>query len=141
MGRGLAAKAAEHVLRLAGVLALTEDALASAIMQRHIEAGIALSEHYLSEAQRLFEGAAEDTDLRLARRLFAWCVNKISSPSRISRHVHLQEIYQLGPYRIRDKATAKRILYILADHGWIRPIEGGVEIDGQRRRQVWEVRS
>jgi len=27
----------------------------------------------------------------------------------------------------------------LADHGWVRPVEGGAEIDGKNRRHVWEV--
>lgn len=136
-----AAKAAEHALRLAGVLTLMEDLSSSAITRSHIEAGITLSQHYLAEGLRLFGGSADDADLCLAERLLAWLRTKISNPSRISSLVYLQEIYQLGPYSIRDKATAERILYILADHGWVRPIEGGAEIDGQLRRQVWEVRS
>ena len=48
-------------------------------------------------------------------------------------------MYQYGPNGIRDKQTAKRIASILEEHGWLIRIEGGLEVDGAHRREVWRV--
>lgn len=133
--RGLAAKAAEHCLRLAGTLATVGHA--EQIQLQHVEAGILLVEHYLSEALRLFEVADQSPDLRLAEKLLRWL---ISRSSRFSRYFYPAPIYQHGPRPIRDKETANRILGVLYDHGWIRPVGAAIEIDGAMRRNAWELR-
>jgi hypothetical protein len=129
--RGFASKTPEHTLRLAGVLAGIEDITRTTIEKPHIEAGIALAEFYLSEALRLFATNNIDPDLLLAEQLLTW----MSGQSV----VHLAQIYQYGPHTLRDAKTARRIVTILEDHGWLRRVEGGREIDGTHRRDVWEV--
>jgi hypothetical protein len=131
--QGLAAKAAEHAARLAGILALVEDLAAGSISKRHIEAGIELVQFYLNEALRLFDTAAINPDLVLAEKLLGWARMR-NSP------LYLRAVYQFGPKPIRDKATAHRIVGILEQHAWIRRIPGGAEIDGAHRREAWEVR-
>ncbi len=135
--RGLAAKAAEHCLRLAGVLATVEAARTDEIQLHHIEAAILLIEHYLSEALRLFEASGDNPDLRLAEKLLTWLSSRSSQSSRL---FYPRQIYQQGPRPIRDKATALRILRLLHDHGWIRTITNPIEIDGALRRNAWELR-
>jgi hypothetical protein len=131
--QGLAAKAAEHVARLAGVIALVEDLLTTTINKIQIEAGIELVQFYLSEALRLFNSAAIDPDLLLAEKLLAWARAR-------GGFLYLRAVYQYGPSAIRDKATAHRIVDILESHGWVRRIKGGSDIDGAHRREAWEVR-
>src|SRR4029453_18963198 len=48
--RGFGSKAAEHALRIAGVLTLINDVAASEKKAEHIQAGIALVQFYLTEA-------------------------------------------------------------------------------------------
>lgn len=132
--RGLAAKAAEHVARLGGTLALVENLDAGTIGKHHIEAGIELAQFYLSEALRLFNSAAMNPDLLLAKKLLNW-VRSRGTP------LYLRAVYQYGPNSIRDKETARRIVRILEGHGWIRRIKDGAEIDGAHRREAWEVRA
>ena len=117
--QGFAAKAAEHTVRLAGTLTLVEDIQAGTVPLRHLQAAIVLADHYLGEALRLFEASEIDPDIQLAERLLLWLRSRISQISR--SQVALREVYQLGPRPIRDKATALRVLSILADHGWVRP--------------------
>ncbi len=138
--QGFAAKAAEHTLRLAATLTLVEDIQAGAVPLRHLQAGIALLDHYLGEALRLFETAEVNPDLQLAERLLLWlqasaatakaakAANEGGGRSSFSsfsssnpRVISLQRVYQYGPNPVRDKATALRVLSILADHGWVRP--------------------
>lgn len=127
--RGLAAKAAEHALRLAGVLALVEDLQTGTVLLRQLQAAIELTQHYLGEALRLFEAAADDPDLRLAERVLDWMRSRIGDRSHGST-VRLRHLYQYGPNAVRDKASALKVLAVLADHGWVRPVENN----------IWEVR-
>lgn len=131
--KGLAAKAAEHAARIAGVLALIEDLSAPAVSHAAMVAGIELAQHYLSEALRLFNLARVNPDLDLAEQCLAW------GQLRGGRFA-METLYQYGPNPIRDKATAVRVLKILADHSWARPLPSGVILDGKPRRNAWEVK-
>jgi hypothetical protein len=131
--RGLANKAPEHVLRLAGVLTLYADLNATEIPVENIKSGILLVGHYLSEALRLFHSSVTDPDLELAEKLLKWAQER-------GTHVSLAHIYQKGPNAIRDATLAKKLARILVTHGWFVPVEGGMEIDNQFRREVWEVK-
>jgi hypothetical protein len=131
--RGLAAKSAEHAARIGGVLALVENLSAAEISNHNIQSGIAIVQFHLGEALRLFNTSADNPDLLLAETLLAW--------ARIrGKPVYPGLIYQYGPNAIRDKATTERIISLLVDHGWFRPIAGGAEIDGRKRRVAFEAR-
>jgi hypothetical protein len=129
--RGLGSKAAEHALRVAGVLTLVDDLTAGGIRVEQIQAGIALVQFYLTEALRLVEVGMANPDLILAEKLLAW--------AQQYEHIYPQRIYQYGPNGIRDKHTAHRIANILEEHGWLIRVEGGLEVDGAYRRDVWRV--
>src|SRR5262249_10815202 len=131
--QGLAAKAAEHAARLAGILILIADLQASAISKVYIEAGIELVQFYLNEALRLFNSASINPDLLLAEKLLLWARTR-------GKPLYLRAVYQYGPNAIRDKATAHRIVSVLENHGWIRRLKDGAGVDGAHRREAWEVR-
>ena len=121
--------------RLAGVLALVESELrAKDISGEHMVRGITLAKHYASEAVRLNEVAAVNADLVRAEGLLDWLQNEWPEPA-----VSLPEIYQLGPASIRDAASARSLVNILEEHGWLRKIEGGAVIRDQRRKVAWSV--
>lgn len=129
-----AAKAAEHAARLAGVLSMVGDPDARLVDIRHVEAGLLLTRWYLDEALRLQGVAATRADLLAAGRLLAWIRGR-------GPLVALADVYQRGPVGVRDKATAGRLLGILGEHGHVRRVDGGAEVDGRHRRDVWEVRA
>jgi hypothetical protein len=129
--RGFGNKAAEHAARLAGVLTLVKCVTAHEIDEAHMQAGIALVEFYLTETVRLFAAGGLDPDVVLAEKLLAWAQSHAC--------IYLRQVYQYGPNAIRDAKVAKRIVGILEDHGWLRRIVGGMEIDGAQRRDVWRV--
>jgi hypothetical protein len=131
--RGLAAKAAEHAARRAGILTLVRDLHAPAIARAEIEAGIEMTQFYLAEALRLFSAAAENPDLVLAEKVLAW---GLSMGGRFA----MVDLYQLGPNPIRDKATADRILKILEEHGLARRLPKDAVVSGKPRKNAWEVR-
>jgi hypothetical protein len=127
--RGFANKAAEHAVRLSGILSLIEGA--TEIDKRAMANAISLTEHYLSEALRLFHSGCVAPELDQAEKLLQW----------VSKHeyVYLRQIYQFGPNSIREAKVAKAMVLILEDHGWLERIPDGMEIDGTYRRDVWRV--
>jgi hypothetical protein len=132
--RGLANKLPEHAARLAGVLALVTDPDTGEIPAEQMAAGIALAQHYVAEALRLFEASRVNNNLRLAEKLLTWLLGKWEED-----FVSLPDIYRLGPDAIRDKATATKLVAILEDHGWLNREESGAEIAGQHRREAWRI--
>ena len=132
--RGLANKLPEHAARLAGILALVDNLEAAEVSADYISAGIALADHYATEALRLFGVSRIAPDLKLAQRLLAWLHHSWGGPA-----ISLPDIYQRGLNAIGDKATAARMVAILEDHGWLARIDRGATINGKRRRDAWRI--
>lgn len=131
--RGLANKLPEHAARLAGVLALVDRLDAPHVTPANMAQGIELAQHYAAEALRLHAAGVSNPMLLLAQRALAWCQ---SQPQGV---VALAELYRCGPRAIRDAATARRVVEILADHGWLTEEPEGAEVNGTFRREVWRV--
>jgi Protein of unknown function (DUF3987) len=132
--RGLANKLPEHAARLAAILALVDDLGAPEISVNHMRAGIALAEHFATEALRLFGATRVNSELRLAQRLLDWLLGTWSEPA-----ISLPDIYQRSLNAIGDKATAAKLVAILEDHGWLVRIPEGAVVSGLRRRDAWRV--
>ena len=129
--RAFGAKAAEHAGRLAAVLAAY--AGEGEVSDEMMANGIALARHYAAEMIRLKGSANITPELRQAQMLLAWWREK-DEPS-----AHLAEVYQRGPASLRNAAAARAACGTLQDHGWIKPMKQGVELDGAPRREAWEL--
>lgn len=129
--RGLANKAAEHALRMAGVLTLVDNMGSGQIDIGYMEAGIHLADFYLTEALRFTEAGACDPDILLAEKVLAWARHK--------EFVYPAMIYQFGPNGVRTAKDVRRIARILEGHQHWLPVDGGMVLDGRRRRKVWRV--
>jgi hypothetical protein len=132
--RGLANKLPEHAARLAAVLTVTADPDAGEVPAEAMDSGTVLARHYASEAIRLFQCSVADPHLQMAQRTLAWLRER-------GPLFCLPDLYRLGPPAIRDKATATRIVGVLADHGYVERVTGGAKIDGKHRREVWRLAS
>ena len=132
--RGIACKLPEHATRLAAVLALVDDPDCDRVKELYLASGIELAQHYATEALRLFQAGATDSNLVLAERLLGWLHDGWSEP-----HVSLPDMYQYGPNAIRDAKTAGRIAAILEEHGWLIPVDGGAVVAGTRRKKAWRI--
>ena len=132
--RPFANKLPEHAVRLACVLALTENLHIQAINEHHLAAGIQLAQYYASEALRIFDASQIAPELELAIRLLYhlqhnWELDVISLP----------DIYQRCLNAIRDNRAASKIVAILEAHGWMVKIEGGAIIKDVRRKEAWKI--
>lgn len=132
--RGLANKLPEHAARLASVLCLFRNVEAGDLSSEFMESGIEIVQHYAAEALRLHYSGMVDPKRRLALDALNWM--QTSWPEvRIS----LPDLYQRGPRSIRDKGVARGVVSILEDHGWLQPVDGGATINGQYRREAWQI--
>jgi hypothetical protein len=132
--RGLANKLPEHAARIAATLTLIRNIDALALQDPEMEAGIALAEHYAAEALRLLGASRIHTELMLAQRLLEWLLRRWTEPV-----ISLPDIYQRSLNAIRDQRTARKLVTILEDHGWlVRKPEGAV-VAGVRRREAWQI--
>jgi hypothetical protein len=131
----LASKAAEHAARLAAIIQLFDDPNANSVEADYMECGIKLVDFYLVEAIRLKQLATENQDLILAEKLLEWF------KAEGLRQIYPVKVYHAGPSAIRSKAKALPIINILADHGYLSPIDPteAPEIDGKIRKQAWHV--
>lgn len=131
--KAFASKAAEHVLRLAGVLCLIEDLDAKEIDEATLRRAIVLGEFYLAEALRLAGSAQADPELTAAAKLYAWLI--VSGRPFIST----VEIYKTGPAHVRSATRARELLRVLAEHGHVSSLPGGIEYEGTLRREAWRI--
>ncbi len=133
--RGLANKIPEHAARLGGVLTMAEDPESVFLDVPGLQNGITLAEYYLEEAMRLYSVSKVQYKLRLAQKALDWMHSEWPH-----NEISLPDLYQRGPNSIRDKDTARNIIGILEDHGWLIEIPGGGVVNGVRRQEAWRIR-
>ena len=126
------AKAPEHVLRVAGVLALVEDPMVQEIGREVLVNAVQLIEWYVSESLRLQSTICVDQELQVAEKLLEWL------RQRGQMYVWVGEIYRLGPSAFRRAEDARRALHLLEDHGWVKRAEGRL-VNGVERKEVWRI--
>jgi hypothetical protein len=129
----LAAKMPENALRVAAVLTEINSPGAEEVSLESMLGAIDLIKFYTSEALRIFDAGIMDPDLVTAQKALDFIRDK-------GGEIHLAQLYQQGPRKLRNAKDARRILGILADHRHIERLESGKEIDGALRHEVWRLR-
>jgi hypothetical protein len=129
--RPWASKAAEQILRIAGVFAVVEAKreIGADLIMRACE----LVDWHLGEALRLVGTAQVPRDTRDAESVLNWL------HERKMKLVHSGQLVRLGPPCIRTADRLHQVLGVLERHGWASKVEGGAEIDGKHRRHVWRI--
>lgn len=128
-----ASKSPEQALRIAGVLALVVDPETHAIEEATLDRACELALWHLHEAVRLAGTSALSPEVRNAEALLEWA----HGAGRI--YVHSSDALRMGPACIRDREAFGSAMNELVDAGWAKPVEGGMHIDGAKRRHVWRI--
>jgi len=131
--RPWASKAAEQVLRVAGVLTMVGDATANHISADTIVSSAKLVTHYLSEAARLADTAEVKPEVRHAELILDWCRH------RGSELIDSRTLLQHGPNCCRSDEAMTAAMAVLVRAGWATS-ENGASIDGRKVRRAWRVR-
>lgn len=142
--REFANKVVSHVARLSAVLALFNDMHTPQISALHLEKGIKLVEWYLEEMLRVNNAGHVTPDIAEAEKQLVWLQEQwpqLSTTGDDGRLVSLPDIYQLGPYSIRDAAQARVAVETLMRHGWVRKVNDGGRhrVNGSLRSEVYSI--
>lgn len=129
----LAGKMVEHATRIAAVMTVFRRHDAETVEIDDVKKAMGLMRYYAEEMLRIRTMSSVDPDIALAEETLRYC------QGRKSPLVSLPDVYQYGPHRIGNSDKARKIVNILIKHGWLIPVEGGAEIDGKRRQEVWRV--
>jgi len=129
--RAWASKAAEQILRVAGVLAIVSGV--AMIEAETVEAAARLIDWHMDEAARLVGASQIPADIRDAEAVLAWCHQR-----RLS-DVYSAKLVRLGPPCVRTADRLRVIMGVLERHGWADPIDHGAKIDGAYRRHAWRI--
>ncbi len=132
---GFAGKAPNHLIRLAGIMALFEDVHRKTIPVEYIGRASELIEYYLNERLRIVKISEPDQDLENAKVLLKWIQKKGL------KVLTLPDVYQRGPSRFRTKNQASKVIQVLESHLWIERInDGGVsEITQKKNADAWRL--
>jgi hypothetical protein len=133
--KGYASKAAEQACRIAGVLTLWGDLGAAEVTGATMADAITLAQYYLGEALRLSDVAAVTLETGRAEALRAWLVETWPHPEILP-----SEVVQRAPIRaLRERPAARQAIGMLADAGWLAPIDAGTFVRGKPRKEAWRI--
>lgn len=128
-----ASKSAEQTLRIAGVLRLVEEPDAQTIDADTIRRAVDIALWHLNEAARLAGTAELSPEVRDAEALLNCCHEKGWTL------LYSGKALQYGPSRIRTAKGFRVAVGELERTGWAVPIDGGANVDGSHRRNVWRI--
>ena len=140
---GYASKTAEQAARIAAVLTLWQDLHAPEVELQEMGWGIALAQFYLSEAVRLSDAANLSSETRQADALRLWLLNiwpkRAQGQDRDPATITPKDVVQFGPNAMRETKTARRLMALLAEYGWLVPLPDGTEIAGIARKLAYRI--
>lgn len=109
---GVGSRAPQQILRIAGVLTMIGNPLATKIKVAEIVNARRLVTHYLWHARRFFSAVHVSEKMVWAKEVLEWLRNEGMA------RVTLQQEYQLGP--VRKAGEARAAMRVLETYGWVK---------------------
>lgn len=140
---GFSSKSPEQACRIAGVLTLWEDLNAAEVSGATMANAIVLAQYYLTEANRLADGAIVSMETTEAEKLRLWLLNAWPEiAARLGREggsILPRDILQYGPGSLREKKKVTACIRQLLEAGWLVSLPAGTLIDGSNRREAYQI--
>lgn len=141
--KSFASKSPEHAARIAGVLTLWSDLNAQIVQSEVMADAIALAHFYLLEAKRLTESATISDQISKAEQLRRWVLDSwpiiAAGQHRDPETIVPRDVVTMGPNALRETTTVKKLMVILANHGWLVALEPRAVVDGQARQMAYRI--
>ncbi|MEO6421999.1 MAG: YfjI family protein [Candidatus Nitrotoga sp.] len=132
--RDRTSKALENACRIAGVLTVIDNGLASRQIETdHLARALVLVQWYLNEALRIRGAAAIPQSVTDAEMLSAWLKEKGTSNFRTKK------VLNSGPSQLRNKARLMAAIRELVQCGYLIENDSGTVVDGVAARASWRV--
>lgn len=131
-------KAADNILRIAGVLTLVENPEACAINEESMFQAITLGTFYQYEALRLTTKNKLDLALPRAQILLDWL--KEQKEKHNQTIFSSRQIYRKAPSETKikgKKEPAMKLINLLVEYGWLKPAAKDTLIDGKECKEAW----
>jgi putative DNA primase/helicase len=131
-----ASKALENACRIAGILAVIDDGMATrSIKASHITSGLILMQWYLAESLRIKSMSLIPIEVKHAEMLIKWL------DDRQTRLFSSVMVLQKAPNQIRSKARLDPAIKVLIESGHIEQNDPNTLIEGKKTRTSWRVLS
>lgn len=130
-----ASKGGSQVARVAGVLTVVENPSAGVIQLDAIERATGLVLYHLDEAARIVGTASVPATIKHAEMLLAWCWETGRTL------LYSSDALRNGPNAIRTRDAFAAAVEQLDTAGWAAWVDGGADLDGRHRAQVWAIRA
>ena len=131
-----ASKALENACRIAGILAVIENGMATRIInKKHLSSGLVLMQWYLRESLRIRSVSLIPIEVKHAEMLVNWL------KERDIKHFTASMILNRGANQLRNKKNLDPAIKILIDSGYLALNEAGMVIDGKKSRTSWRILS
>jgi len=141
--KSFASKSPEQAARIAGVLTLWENLNATSVQGSVMAGAIELAQFYLFEAKRLVEAATISEEIDKAEYLRRWILESwpkvAAGQERDPKTIVPRDVVTMGPNPLRVTTTVKKLMGVLASHGWLAPLEAGTVIDGRARQLAYQI--
>lgn len=132
--RSYASKLPDQILRIAGVISLSEDPAATSITEGVMRGAIELGGFYISQAKRLLM-TPDDEKLSESEVLLQWLQRQSWTTFA------LRDVYRLGPKFVRSASKARDLLQTLEQHFWvIKSDEEIMSLDGKACKESYLLR-
>ena len=128
-----AAKTAEQIIRIAGVLTLVDDPNANNIGAECMERAIQIGSWYLKEALRLTQSSDANCDFVIANKVKDWIIDK---------ELKLVTVNCINKNKVAKLNSAKRgreILNLLEDNGWLIRLPADTMVGGKAVKESWRL--
>ena len=131
-----ASKALENACRIAGILAVIENGMATRVIhKKHLSSGLILMQWYLRESLRIRNVSIIPIEVKHAEVLVNWLRD------RGIKNFNTSMILTRGANQLRNKKSLDPAIKILMDCGYLALNDSGMIIDGKKSRTSWRILS
>lgn len=130
--KATAAKVAEQIARIAGVLTIIDKHHAEQVTADIMSRAIVLGDWYLSEALRLTKQGNTGSEYVTAQEVIQWVIAK-----RL-RTITVNQVNK-GTRKVKNAQHARETLRLLEENGWLIPLPAETAMQFGRTREAWRV--
>ena len=128
-----AAKMAEQIIRIAGVITLVDNFEVKTINAQSMKRAIQLGSWYLQEALRLSTASSATTDYQIAAKVIEWIKRKGLAV------VTVNDINKNQVANLKSASRCREILMLLEDNHWLIRLPPETQINAKPAKEAWRL--
>jgi len=130
--KATAAKVAEQIARIAGVLTIIDDQNAEQVTGETMSRAIVLGDWYLTESLRLTKQGNAGAEYVTAQEVIQWIIKKDIEVITVNQ-------VNKGTRKVKSAQHTREILLLLQENGWLIPLPSDIIFKGDKVRESWRL--